>query len=524
MKPNPESVSHSEERLSRRKLLTDAAALGASFMIVPRHVLGGAGFVPPSDKITLASIGLGRQGQAVTMELLAHPDVQVIAVCDCNRFSKNYLEYGKNDLLKAARKLLGPGYENWGEDLASPGDIQLTPEFSSSLGMGGREPARRLVEAYYGSRKGNAAGAYHGCNAYNDFRELLDKERDLDAVYIATPDHWHAAISLAAMRKRKHVLCQKPMTHTIADAHRVAHVAKEMKVAAAITVNNPSSDATHLITKWLDDGAIGRVREVHNWSSRPFWPQGIPRPTAVEPVPDGLDWDLWLGPAPERPYNHAYLPFVWRGWYDFGDGSFGDMGCYSFAGVFTILKLTPPTTVEASASEPYPETFPKASMVHLKFPANGSRPEIAMHWYDGGLRPPRPAGLRPEDQHFFENGEENEGIMYVGDKGFLLAGFNGNRPRVYPESPKYKTPPPAKRESYRRDPAIDQWLAACKGGPAPPANFEAEAPVTEAFLLGCIAQRFPGELIQWDTAARKITNSDKLNAYVDPPAREKYSV
>ncbi|HSU58805.1 MAG TPA: Gfo/Idh/MocA family oxidoreductase [Bryobacteraceae bacterium] len=523
MPQSTELTNASGESPSRRRMIADMAALAGSFMIVPRHVLGGAGYVPPSDKVTLASIGLGRQGQAVTMELLARPDVQVIAVCDCNKGSKNYIEYGKNDLLNTARKLLGPGYENWGADLASPGDIQLTPEVSSSLGMGGRDPARRVVEAYYGSRKGSAAGAYSGCHAYGDFRELLDKEHDLDAVYIATPDHWHAAISMAAMRKRKHVLCQKPMTHTIGDSRRVAQIAKEMNVAAAITVNNPSSDATHLITHWLDDGAIGRVREVHNWSSRPFWPQGVERPAAADPVPEGLDWDMWLGPAPERPFNRAYQPFVWRGWYDFGDGSFGDMGCYSFAGVFSILKLTPPITVEASSSDPYPETFPKASMVHLNFPASGHRGEIAMHWYDGGLRPARPKGLRAEDQHFFEMGEENEGIMYVGDKGFLLAGFNGNRPRVYPESPKYKTPE-VKRGNRRSDPAIDQWLAACKGGQPPLANFQAEAPVTEAFLLGCIAQRFPGQLIEWDTAKMKITNSDKLNAYVDPPARGKYSV
>jgi len=523
MKKETESIVKPDVCPSRRTLIVDAAAVAASFIIVPRHVLGGSGYVPPSDKVTLATVGLGRQGQAVTMELLARPDVQVVAVCDCNRESKNYIEYGKNDLLKAARKLLGPGYEKWGEDLSSPGDVQLTPEVSSSLGMGGREPARRLVEAYYGSRKGNSAGSYHGCHAYGDYRELLAKEQDLDAVYVATPDHWHAAISIAAMRKRKHVLCQKPMTHTIGDARRVAHTAKEMKVATSLTVNNPSTDVTHLITQWLDDGAIGHVREVHNWSSRPFWPQGVDRPSAVDSVPDGLDWDMWLGPAPERPFSKVYQPFVWRGWYDFGDGSFGDMGCYSFAGVFSILKLTPPTTVEASSSDSYPETFPKASMVHLTFPANGTRREIAMHWYDGGLRPPRPNGLRSEDQHFFEIGEENEGIMYVGEKGFLIAGFNGNRPRVYPESSKYKAPE-VKRGAHRSDPAIDQWIGACKGGPAPLANFESQAPVTEAFLLGCIAQRFPGELIQWDTAAMKITNSSKLNAYVDPPARGKYSI
>ena len=190
------------------------------------------------------------------------------------------------------------------------------------------------------------------------------------------------------------------------------------------------------------------MREVHNWSSRPFWQQGIDRPTESQPIPEGLDWNLWLGPAPERPFNNAYLPFVWRGWYDFGCGSFGDMGCYSFAGVFKILDLTPPTSVEACSSESYDETFPKASIVHLNFPAKGSRPPVHMAWYDGGLRPPRPAGLSDQDQHYFQKGEDNEGIMYVGDKGYILAGFNGNNPRVYPENKKYQTPP---RQRGERD-------------------------------------------------------------------------
>ena len=320
------------DTISRRDMLRSVGASGALFSIVPRHVLG-RGFVPPSDKITIASIGLGRQGQVITMELLGRPDTQIVAVCDCNESAMNYVEYDNNALLRAARKLLGPGYEGWGADLTSPGEVQLAHGFRTSLGMGGREPARRLVDAYYGSRNGSASGAYKGCQAYTDFRELLAKEKDLDAVYIATPDHWHAAISLAAMRQRKHVLCQKPMTHSIADARRVAALAKEMNVATSVTINNPSSPSTTLISDWLANGAIGTVREVHNWSSRPFWPQGIERPATADPVPPGLDWDLWLGPAPERPFNRAYLPFVWRGWYDFGDGSFGDMGCYSFAGV-----------------------------------------------------------------------------------------------------------------------------------------------------------------------------------------------
>jgi predicted dehydrogenase len=506
--------------ISRRAFAAGAAA----FLIVPRHVLGGQGYVAPSDKVNIATIGLGRQGEAITMELLARPDVQVIAVCDCNKSGRNYVEYSPNALLDDARKLLGPGYEKWGADLASSGEVRFTPGFETSLGMGGREPAKRLVEAYYDSHKGSASKTYKGCAAYADYRELLAKETGLDAVYVATPDHWHAPIAITAMRQHKHVLGQKPMAHSIADAHRMAQTARDMKVATSLTVNNPSSDSTHLIAQWIDAGAIGKVREVHNWSSRPFWPQGIDRPKEVQPIPEGLDWDMWLGPAPERPYNNAYLPFVWRGWYDFGCGSFGDMGCYSFAGIFKILGLTPPLRVEASSSDSYPETFPKASMVHLTFPAVGGRGEVRMSWYDGGLRPPRPAGIKPKDQALFEGSEDGEGIMYVGDKGILLAGFNGNNPRVYPESPNFQAPPPKKRRSEETDVAIDQWIAACKGGPPPLANFEIQSPVTESFLLGCLAQRFPGELIEWDATNMKVTNSPKLNAYVDPPVRSAYKV
>jgi predicted dehydrogenase len=508
--------------MTRREFVSTASA----FVIVPRHVLGGPGYIPPSDQITLAAIGMGHQGFAVTMNLLARPDVQVVAVCDCNKSSKDYVEYDDNGIIKSARRLLGPGYENWGTDLASPGEVQLTHTFRTSVGIGGREPAKRLVEAYYGSRKGSASGAYHGCTAYRDWRELLEKEKDLDAVYVATPDHWHAPISLAAMRRHKHVLCQKPMTRTIGEARRMATTAREMKVATSLTVNNPSMEPTRIISEWLGDGAIGTVREVHNWSSRPFWPQGIGRPENADPIPEGLDWDMWLGPAAERPFSKAYLPFVWRGWHDFGCGSFGDMGCYSFAGVFKILNLTPPVSVEASSSESWEETFPKASMVHLTFAANGNRPALRMSWYDGGLWPPRPAGLKERDQRLFTGGEENEGIMYVGDKGILLGGFNGNDPRVYPESPKYQYQAPPRQPGARRtDAAIDQWLAACKGGAqAPLANFELQSPVTEAFLLGCIAQRFPGELIEWDTTSMRVTNSQKLNGYIDPAYRSAYRI
>lgn len=497
---------------------TRREAAAAVFTLVSSRVLGRSQ-TPPSDKITLACIGMGRQGMAVMMSLLARDDVQVVAVCDPNRASKDYVEYSPNALLNAARRLLGPGHESWGEDLASPGQVNLTHSFRTSLGMGGREPAKRLVEAYYGSRK--TSGNYRGCNAYRDFRELLEKEKDLDAVYIATPDHWHAPISIAAMRKKKHVLCQKPMAHSIGEARRMAAVAAETGVATSLPVNNPSSDATRLIAEWIAAGAIGRVREVHNWSSRPFWPQGIERPAEAMPVPEGLDWDLWLGPAPERPFHKAYLPFVWRGWYDFGCGSFGDMGCYSFAGLFKILGLTPPSAVEASSSESFEETYPLASIVHMDFPAAGDRDPIHLVWYDGGLMPKRPAGLREEDQALFAR--RGEGVMYVGDKGILLAGFNGQNPRVYPESRDFAPPPRRQRGGEMRDRVVDQWLAACKGGPSSSADFASQRPVTEAFLLGCLAQRFPGERFEWDSAAMRITNSERANRWVDPPYRGDWS-
>jgi predicted dehydrogenase len=508
---NKRNSARKEEGVTRREF-----AAVAAFTIVPRSVLGGAGWTAPSDRITLASIGMGRQGMAVTMELLPRPDVQVVAVCDCNRAGRDYAEYSDNALLASARRLLGTGYEKWGDDLASPGAVNLTHSFRTSLGMGGREPAQRLVEAYYASR--SASGTYSGCHAYRDFRELLEKEKDLDAVYIATPDHWHAPISIAAMRKRKHVLCQKPMTHTVAEARRVAAVAKEMNVATSVVVNNPTSEPTKLISAWLGDGAIGRVSEVHNWSSRPYWPQGIERPAAAMTVPEGLDWEMWVGPAQARPYNKAYLPFVWRGWFDFGCGSFGDMGCYSFAGLFKILGLAPPVSVEASSSDPYDETYPQASIVHLDFVRE--RQPFRLSWYDGGLMPKRPAGLRDEEQRLFRR--RGEGVMYVGEKGILLGGFNGQNPRVYPESAKYMPPQrdPNAPAPASTDTAIDLWLAACKGAPTGPADFLSQSAATEAFLLGCLAQRMPNEPLKWDTAAMRVSSSETANRYIDPPYRE----
>lgn len=494
--------------------LTRRSFAAGPFIIVPRTVLGGAGYVAPSDRVTIATIGMGRQGLAVTTELMARPDVQMVAVCDCNRSSKDYAEYSRNSNLNMARQLLGKGFEDWAPDLATPGSAKLTNDFTTSLGFGGRDPGKRLIEAYYGSH--TPSGRYKGCTAYADYRELLDKQPDLDAVYVATPDHWHAPIGIAAMKKGKHVLGQKPMTHSVGEARRMAETARQTGIATSVTVNNPSSQDSATIRGWIQQGLIGKLTEVLNWSSRPYWPQGVARPKESVPVPEGLDWQMWLGPAPERPYHPIYTPFAWRGWYDFGCGSFGDMGCYSFAGLFKILDLTPPTAFEASVSEPFEETFPKASIVSLDFPENAGRAAFKLVWLDGGLKPPRPDGLTDQEAAaYFKPGRE--GIYYAGTEGAIIAGFNGNTARIIGKNARQA--PPVDRQAARRDAIADQWIAACKGGPKPLASFESQAAPTEAFLLGCIAQRKPGEKYKWDSAAMRVTNNDSINQYLDPPWR-----
>jgi len=405
---NPRGLS--DDTLSRRNFLSGAATVAAGLTIVPRYVLGGAGYVPPSDKINIAFIGVGSQGLRVMLHFLQEPDVQAVAVCDPNTQSGDYAQWSQHEFRDAVRKLLGA---STGWDWLSPEDpIQLTHSMRVTSGTAGRDPCQKIVEAYYGTQK--RSGKYRGCAAYPDFRELLDKEKDFDAAVVGTTDNLHAAVSSAAMRKGKHVFCQKPMTRSIYEARRMAEIARETGVATQVAVGNQASESTRVLCEWIWDGAIGSVREVVNWSSRPFWPQGIDPPKEVQPVPEGLDWDLWLGPAPQRPFNHAYLPVVWRGWYDFGCGALGDMGCYSFDTIFRALKLEAPTSVEASSKARYDETFPLASIIHFNFPARGDLPPVRLAWYDGGLTPPRPEGMA-EDRSL--KGEEGEGLLFYRRQG-----------------------------------------------------------------------------------------------------------
>jgi len=503
----------SEGSVSRRKFLGQTAAAAIGLAIVPRRVLGGPGYVPPSDKVNIAFIGVGAQGLRVMLHFLKEPDVQGVAVCDANKSGANYPQWDTHEFCHSVRRLLGV---DSGWDWLSPDQpIQLTHSLGVTGGVAGREPCQKIVDGYYGSQQ--RSGQYHGCAAYSDFRELLEKQKDLDAVVVCTTDNLHAAVSAAAMKKRKHVFCQKPLTHTIYEARRLAEIARETGVATQIAVGNQASEATRLLCEWIWDGAIGPVREVMNWSSRPFWPQGLERPKESEPVPEGLDWDLWLGPAPERSFNHAYLPFVWRGWCDFGCGALGDMGSYSFDTIFRVLKLEAPVSVEASSTDRYDETYPQASIVRYNFPARGEMPPVKFNWYDGGLKPARPEELE-EGRPLKGEGEEDEGLLFVGDKGKILCSFNGGHPELIPKTKmdSYKQPP----KTLPRSPGNErEWLDACKGGKDKPGgNFVFSGMVTETLLLGNVATRM-GEKLSWDRANLKV-NSDVAQKYVSPERRK----
>jgi len=455
------------------------AALAAPYA-VPSSVLGLEGNVAPSNRIAAAQIGVGMMGSGDVRAFMENfPEMQVVALCDVDkrRNNVNNVEYG------------------W-------------------------EPAQAIVEKHYGEKK--PSGDSKGCAIYTDYRELLEKEKDLDAVMVATPDHVHAVVSIAAMKKGKHVYCQKPLTHSAYEARQMAEVARQTKVATQCGTGNYTSEDVYRMREWIADGAIGPVREVHNWSNRPVWPQGMDRPKETPPVPEGLDWNLWLGPAPERPYHPAYLPFVWRGWWDFGTGALGDMGCYSFDVIVRALELGHPTTVDACCSRLHAwkneESFPRASIVRYQFPARGDMPPVKLTWYDGGLTPERPDELE-EDKPL---SEWSGGLLFVGDEGKILCDFTGANPRLIPESKMnaYQQPPKTLPRSIGHK---NEWIEAIKGGQAPGANFEVAGHVSEILCVGNIALR-TGKTLQWDGPNLQVTNVPEANQHVRREYREGWTL
>lgn len=446
-----------KKRISRRDFI-GAAATAAAFTIVPRHVLGGSGNTPPSEKLNIAGIGVGGQGAGDLGNLSSQ---NIVALCDVDwrRAAGTFRRYPK------ARK-------------------------------------------------------------YHDFRKMLEKEdKNIDAVVVATPDHIHAPASMAAMKRGKHVYCEKPLTHSVYEARQMAEAARKYKVATQMGNQGQASEQARLLSEYIWDGAIGPVREVHVWTDRPlrglssvYWPQGVERPKETPPVPDTLDWDLWLGPAPKRPYHPAYVPFKWRGWWDFGTGALGDIGCHALSPVFKALKLGAPTSVEAVSTLVNKETYPVASAVHYQFPARGDMPPVKLTWYDGGMRPPRPDELENDRQM------GTNGALFIGDKGKMLGG------RLIPDArmKEYKKPP----KTLPRSPGHHQeWIDACKGGKPAGSNFVDHAgPLAEAVLLGNVAlrpelkEKMNRAKLLWDGPNLKITNVPEANKFLHYEYREGWTL
>jgi len=338
---------------------------------------------------------------------------------------------------------------------------------------------------------------------YKDFRRMLDEEdKNIDAVTIGTPDHIHAPAAIRAMRMGKHVYVEKPMAHTVYEARRMTEVARETGVVTQMGNQGHAGEGLRLYWEYIKSGVLGTIREVHVWSDRAtgWWPQGLNRPTDTPPVPDTLDWNLWLGPAPWRPYNPAYVPSKWRGWWDFGCGALGDVAVHNADPAFFALELDAPTAVEAETSEVFAETLPVWNIIKYEFPAKGDRPAIKMTWYDGGKLPGRPAEL--------EEGRrvEDNGILFVGDKGKLLGPSHAGAPRLIPESFMREVGRPKKM--LDRSPGHhEEWIQACKEDKPEMAKsgFWYAGPFTEALLVGNLAVRL-GKRVEWDAKTLRSPN------------------
>ncbi|MEP7367592.1 MAG: Gfo/Idh/MocA family oxidoreductase [Acidobacteriota bacterium] len=394
---------------------------------------------------------------------------------------------------------------------------------------------------------------YEKAPKFKDFRQMLDKEgKNIDAVIVATPDHMHATATMWCMERGKHVYTQKPLTHTVWEARELTKAAAKYKVATQMGNQGYSNDGTRQCAEMIWAGEIGEVKEVHAWSNRPIWPQGLTEMPKTEPVPSNMDWQQWLGPAPDRPYSSAYAPFAWRGFFEFGCGALGDMACHILGAPNMALMLGSPASVECVSQESKSEfMFPKKSVIRFDFPARANMPAVKIFWYDGCIDPPfRPEGLgkdeilgdlprarpaaapkpRPQPPPAADSSSAldqmvnrlanvgSNGSLFVGDKGLITTGTYGEGTRLLPASKMadYKFPAPLLTRSpgHYRD-----WIRACKGGEQSCSNFSIAGPFTEWILLGSLSLRFEGKL-EWDSEKMRITNNREANELLRPKFRK----
>jgi len=447
--------------LSRRSLLQKATALSsvaATFTIVPRHVLGGAGYVAPSEKMNIAGVGLGNMGPGNLKNLESE---NIVALCDVD------------------------------PNTAAP-TIQR----------------------------------YSTAKFYTDYREMLEKQKDIDGVVIATPDHTHAVITMAAIRAGKHVYCQKPLTHDVYEARMLAKAAKGSRVVTQMGIQGHSGEGIRRTCEWIWSGLIGEVREVDAWCSLTYYPWGhawwsskwSDRPRETQSVPAGLDWDTWIGPAPMRPYHRAYHPATWRCWWDFGCGMMGDRGVHTLDPVVTALKLTAPTSIDASCCGSTKEVHPLAAVLTFQFPARAGLPPVKLTWYEG-IQAPRPQELEDGAKLPAEGG-----AIFKGTKGSIVTGVTGmDLPQLIPAA--------RKKELKLPEPTLPRvqgcheldWVRACKSGGRAGADFAYAGPLTETCLLGNIAKRVEARIL-WDAENLRITNITDANKYIRTEYRKGWSL
>jgi predicted dehydrogenase len=457
--------------MNRRRFLNFTATGVAAFTIIPRPVLGGPRFVAPSEKVNIALIGAGGQGRTNARALFREADARIIAICDPNERADYNRYYYK--------------------------------------GEAGRKPVKAEIEKHHGQN-----GTQFRCSEHEDFRVLLEKEKDIDAVLCATTDHAHAVVTLAAMRSGKHVYCEKPLTHNVREARLVAKVAKETGVATQLGNQGHSGEGIRATCELIWDGAIGPIREVHAWSDAGRWVEGSGRPKETPPVPHGFNWDLWLGPRPQRPYHPAYAPYNWRGWWAFGGGAIADMAIHNIDPAVWALDLRDPISVEASAPSVDSEATSPCAIYRFSFGPRGNNPPVKLTWYDGGLRPETPEVLDIADK--LEGG--GNGIIFIGSKGVISCAGWGGAPRILPDSlaDSYKLPAKTipRSKGHHRD-----WLDACKGGTPASSNFEYGARLTELVHIGNVALRTRKKLI-WDAQAMKATNAPEADRLIQGEYRK----
>jgi len=473
---------------SRRGFIRNSAIAAAGFMIVPRHVLGGKGFLAPSDKLLIAGVGVGGKGASDIASFHKSGKAEIAFLCDV-------------------------------DDARAQGTRQKFPK------------------AKY----------------YKDWREMYDKEsKNFDAVSVSTPDHTHAIATLGAMQLGKHVYVQKPLTHDIYESRMLLDAAKRYKVVTQMGNQGASNDGTRLMAEWFDAGKIGDVHTVYCWTDRPVWPQGIQWPSVKAEVPQGLDWDLWLGTAPYTDYIEKLVPFNWRGWWDYGTGALGDMGCHLVEVPFRALELGSPKDVQCSVGSVYvdefkrgyfPESCPPSSHVTLTYPkSKKTKGEVTLHWMDGGIQPTRPEELGPDEVF----GDGGNGVLFIGTKGKMMCGTYGQNPQLLPTSKTGKT---KVKEKYTRVPNgaeghYAQWVEASiagLGNMEVSSPFEVACPLTESLLMANLAIRgfdirepradgkgfnYPGRYkkLLWDDSQMRITNFDAVNQFVKREYRQGWNL